>query len=69
MSAILFRLGSSLRETGQALQKLGAQLQGQFGYREQCTCFWKHLTRLTCVLGGVDGRESHAHPEPVRASP
>jgi hypothetical protein len=40
MSALIFRLGSSLRETGQALQKLGAQLQGQYGYREQCTCFW-----------------------------
>lgn len=37
MSSVLYRLGSGLRETGQALMRLGASMEGNFSYREQCT--------------------------------
>ena len=32
----LYRFGFMLRETGQALDRLGSTLQGQYAFREQC---------------------------------
>ena len=34
MSAILYRLGFALRETGQAVERLGATLQGINSFKE-----------------------------------
>lgn len=62
MSAFLYRLGLTLRETGQALDRLGCQLQGNPAYREECMatilsrrCFGARLSSVllsavpTCV--------------------
>ena len=35
MARMLYSLGSMVRETGQALDRLGCTLQGSFAYREQ----------------------------------
>ncbi|KAK9812161.1 hypothetical protein WJX73_001122 [Symbiochloris irregularis] len=43
MSAFLYRLGLTLRETGQALDRLGCQLQGNPAYREE---FFRHRSVL-----------------------
>ena len=37
MASLLYRFGTGIRETGQALQKLGASLEGNYSFREQCT--------------------------------
>jgi len=37
MASLLYRFGTGIRETGQALQKLGASMEGNYSFREQCT--------------------------------
>lgn len=48
----LYRFGFWLRETGQALEKLGCQLQSNFAYREQRTLLLSFLStsqEVCCV--------------------
>lgn len=36
MTGLLFTLGTALRETGQALDRLGSRVLGSYAFREQC---------------------------------
>lgn len=38
MARMLYGLGALVRETGQALDRLGCSLQGSYAFREQCMC-------------------------------
>ena len=48
MASLLYRFGTGIRETGQALQKLGASLEGNYSFREQCTSLSLSLTIRRC---------------------
>ena len=57
MSYLLYRLGFAIRESGQALDRLGCRLQGIAPFTEECEPLLT-LGRLTCIASCL----ALAHP-------
>ena len=77
MKRVLYHLGFLVRETGQALDRLGCNLQGSNAYKEQCaSSSTGSLTRARSLRGraacrhaGLPPRIAHSPFDGVRLCP
>lgn len=60
MARALYYLAGALRETGQALDRIGMTLAGNMAFKEQCTCLVKRFHFLVRWFGCKKGRISLA---------